>query len=123
MNRPKIVLGCNIKSRSTPQLFEHQVKAGLMQWDSIIEDKRNLQGERGTGKQGESSSNAMSLTLITLITLFLAASIRWGEKGGTVSDPFPRSIPALFVLFLFTFAVALIAWPATSLQGQGMASS
>jgi hypothetical protein len=40
-----------------------------------------------------------------------------------MSDPFPKSISALFVLFLFTFVVALIAQPATSPHGQGMAGS
>ena len=40
-----------------------------------------------------------------------------------MSDPFPESISALFVLFLFTFVVPLIAWPATCLHGQGKARS
>ena len=57
-------------------------------------------------------SNHLSLWLLLLE----------GRKGGTMSNPFPKSISALFMLFLFTFIVTLIPWPATSPHGQGRAS-
>ena len=66
------------------------------------------------------TSHLSRITQITLITL--DCFFYRGEKGGTVSNPFPESISALFVLCSIYFCYVTVAWLTTCLHGQGKAS-